>query len=234
MLRSDGRQPQAMRPVSITAGVNPYAEGSALCRFGRTEVLCTASLERGVPPFLEGGPSGWVTAEYAMLPRSTHTRTDRDHAQGGRAREISRLIGRSLRAAADLQALAGYTIKVDCDVLVADGGTRTAAISGGSVALALALGKLDQNLALPVAAISVGKLEGRILVDLCYQEDSEAEVDLNLVLTGDGRLVEVQATAERGLYTAAELMEMVQKGAAAARNIFAAQKAALAAGGVVA
>ena len=230
MLRTDGRQPEAMRPVSISAGVNPYAEGSALCRFGRTEVLCTASLERGVPAFLEGARSGWVTAEYAMLPRATHTRTDREHMSGGRAREISRLIGRSLRAAADLTALEGYTIKVDCDVLVADGGTRTAAISGGSVALALALDKLDQNLARPVAAISVGKSGGRIIVDLCYEEDSEAEVDLNLVLTSGGRLVEVQATAERGLYTAAELMEMVRKGTAAAQEIFAAQKSALAAG----
>lgn len=229
MLRSDGRQLEAMRPVSISSGVNPYAEGSALCKFGRTEVLCTASLERGVPPFLEGRQSGWVTAEYAMLPRATHTRTDREHVHGGRAREISRLIGRSLRAATDLTALEGYTIQVDCDVLVADGGTRTAAISGGAVALAVALDKLDQKPARPVAAISVGKFEGRILVDLCYEEDSEAEVDLNLVLTGEGRLVEVQATAERGLYTASELMEMVRKGTVAAQDIFAAQRSALAA-----
>ena len=231
MLRSDGRQLEAMRPVSISAGVNPYAEGSALCRFGRTEVLCTASLERGVPPFLEGRQSGWVTAEYAMLPRATHTRTDREHMHGGRAREISRLIGRSLRAATDLKALEGlHHPGVDCDVLVADGGTRTAAISGGSVALAVALDKLDQKPARSVAAISVGKFQRRILVDLCYEEDSEAEVDLNLVLTVGGRLVEVQATAEHGLYTASELMEMVQKGINAAQDIFAAQKSALSAG----
>ena len=231
MIRGDGRPLDSMRPVRITAGVSPYAEGSALCAFGRTEVLCAASLEEGVPPFLEGRGSGWVTAEYAMLPRATHTRTEREHMHGGRAQEISRLIGRSLRAAADLKALDNYTIRVDCDVLVADGGTRTAAISGGLVALAQALAKLGQKPACPVAAVSVGKLAGRILVDLSYEEDAAAEVDCNLVLTQDGRLVEVQATAEKGLFSPQDLGAMLQAGMAAAGGIFAAQRAALAAAG---
>ena len=227
MARSDGRSELAMRPVTIQAGVNPYAEGSALCRFGRTEVLATASLEEGVPPFLEGSGRGWVTAEYAMLPRSTHTRVSRDHRRGGRAQEISRLIGRSLRAAVDLADLEGYTIRVDCDVMVADGGTRTAAISGGFVALALALAGLEREPVMPVAAVSLGRVEGRLLVDLCYQEDSQAELDLNLVLAPGGRLVEVQATAERGHFSPGELARLVEMGQEAAGHIFAAQEAAL-------
>ena len=227
MLRSDGRKPLAMRPVAIQAGVNPYAEGSARCRFGRTEVLCTASLEEAVPSFLEGSGRGWVTAEYAMLPRSTHTRVPRDHRRGGRAQEISRLIGRSLRAAVDLAALDGHTIRVDCDVMVADGGTRTAAISGGYVALARALAGLGLEPAMPVAALSLGRVEGRLLVDLCYQEDSRAELDLNLVLAPGGRLVEVQATAERGHFSPGELGRLVEMGVEAAEQIFAAQRAAL-------
>ncbi len=227
MARSDGREELAMRPVEIRAGVNPYAEGSALCRFGRTEVLSTASLEEEVPPFLEGSDRGWVTAEYAMLPRSTHTRVPRDHRRGGRAQEISRLIGRSLRAAVDLAALAGHTIRVDCDVMVADGGTRTAAISGGYVALALALAGLGLEPVMPVAAVSLGRVGGRLLVDLCYQEDSRAELDLNLVLAPGERLVEVQATAERGHFSPGELARLVEMGHRAAREIFAAQQAAL-------
>lgn len=216
-----------MRPVSITAGVNPYAEGSALCRFGRTEVLCTASLERGVPPFLEGGPSGWVTAEYAMLPRSTHTRTDRDHAQGGRAREISRLIGRSLRQAVNMNEMGERTVRIDCDVLVADGGTRTAAISGGWVALAQALAQVRVATAQQVAALSLGRVDGRLVTDLCYEEDSNAELDLNLVLAPGGKIIEVQATGERGSFTSDELQQLLTMGEQAAQNIFAAQKAAL-------
>ncbi len=227
MRRSDGREALALRPVEIVAGVNPYAEGSALCRFGRTEVLCTASLEDKVPPFLEGSGRGWVTAEYAMLPRSTHTRVSRDHRRGGRAQEISRLIGRSLRAAVDLAALDGHTIRVDCDVMVADGGTRTAAISGGYVALALALAGLGLEPLMPVAAVSLGRVEGRLLVDLCYQEDSRAELDLNLVLAPGERLVEVQASAERGHFSPRELARLVEMGHQAAREIFAAQQAAL-------
>ncbi|KMY68922.1 ribonuclease PH [Desulfocarbo indianensis] len=227
MERAEGRRPEAMRPVRIKAKVNPYAEGSALCCFGRTEVLCTASLEEGTPRWLEGEERGWVTAEYAMLPRSTHTRTSRDHRTKGRAQEISRLIGRSLRAAVDLSALAGYTVKLDCDVMVADGGTRTAGITGGYVALALALAKLGLAPLFPVAAVSCGKVEGQVVLDLCYEEDSNAEVDLNLVLAPGGRLVEVQSTAEQGFFSAGELGRMVALGAEAAEGLFAAQAAAI-------
>lgn len=229
MVRADGRAPDQMRPVAIDCGVNPYAEGSALCRFGRTEVLCTASLEQGTPRWMatEGDSRGWVTAEYAMLPRSTHTRTGRESSRGGRAREISRLIGRSLRAAVDLGQLAGYTIRIDCDVMVADGGTRTASISGGWVALALALATLGLKPAGEMAAVSVGRVDGRLLTDLCYEEDSAAELDMNLVLAPGGRLVEVQATGERGTFTADELAELLAMGAKAAEHIFAAQRAGL-------
>lgn len=226
--RPDGRQAGAMRPVSIQPGVNPYAEGSALCCFGATQVLCTASLESGSPAWM--GPQarqGWVTAEYAMLPRATHTRTPREHRQGGRAQEISRLIGRSLRAAVDLAGLAGHTLRLDCDVLVADGGTRTAAISGAYVALALALGRLDLAPSHPVAGVSLGKVQDRLLVDLCYAEDSTAQVDLNLVLAPQGRLIEVQSTAERGHFSAGELASMLAMGQEAAEAIFAAQRQAL-------
>ena len=212
-----------MRPVTIQAGVNPYAEGSALCSFGRTQVLCTASLEQGVPPFLTDSGQGWVTAEYAMLPRSTHTRTRREANNKGRAQEISRLIGRSLRAAVDLKSLEGYTVRVDCDVMVADGGTRTASISGGFVALSLALSGINAQPQETIAAISLGKVGGDLLVDLAYDEDSAAEVDLNLVLTQGGDLVEVQGSAEKGLFNPAELSRMVELGQKAAQDIFQAQ-----------
>jgi ribonuclease PH len=227
MKRIDQRASQAMRPVTIEPNVNPYAEGSAMCSFGNTRVLCTASLEKGVPPFLEGANKGWVTAEYAMLPRATHSRTSRSHHKKGRAREISRLIGRSLRASVDLKRINGYTVNIDCDIMVADGGTRTASISGAYVALALALKSLGLEPDLQLAAISVGKVDGEILVDLCYEEDSRAQVDANLVLAPTGQLVEVQATAENGLYTAEELTTMISLGALAAKHIFAAQDAAL-------
>ncbi len=227
MDRAHGRAPQQMRPVEITAAVNPYAEGSALCRFGRTEVLCTASLEQTLPSWLEGAGQGWVTAEYAMLPRATHTRTSRDHRLGGRAREISRLIGRSLRAAVDLAALDGHTIRIDCDVLVADGGTRTAAISGAWVALALALEHLGLFPSRQVAALSAGRVDGCLVVDLDYDEDSRAEVDANLVLAPGGMLVELQATAEHGVFTPAEMAELMEMAAEAAVEVFAAQAAAL-------
>jgi ribonuclease PH len=213
--------------VTITAGAVPYAEGSALCAFGQTRVLCAASVEAGVPRWLEGRGRGWVTAEYAMLPRATHTRTSRDHRTGGRAREISRLIGRSLRAAVELGALAGYTVKVDCDVLVADGGTRTAAVTGGWVALAQALRRTGLAAPRPVAAVSCGRVGGELLLDLCYQEDSAAEVDLNLVCGAGGRLVEVQATGEEGLFSAEELAELTAMGLTAARELMALQAAAL-------
>jgi ribonuclease PH len=213
--------------VTITAGAVPYAEGSALCAFGQTRVLCAASVEAGVPRWLEGRGRGWVTAEYAMLPRATHTRTSRDHRTGGRAREISRLIGRSLRAAVELEALAGYTVKVDCDVLVADGGTRTAAVTGGWVALAQALRRTGLAAPRPVAAVSCGRVGGELLLDLCYQEDSAAEVDLNLVCGAGGRLVEVQATGEEGLFSAEELAELTAMGLTAAKELMALQAAAL-------
>ncbi len=225
--RPDGREPGQMRPVSIQTGVNPYAEGSALCSFGRTQVLCTATLEAEVPAFLAGSGQGWVTAEYAMLPRATHTRSDRQASRGGRAKEISRLIGRSLRACCDLKALEDHTVRLDCDVLVADGGTRTAAISGAYVALALALRHLGMEPIMPLAAVSVGKYQDQIIVDLCYQEDSQAQVDLNLVLAPGPRLIEVQATAERGTFTPQELDAMLKAGDRAAQEIFAAQRRAL-------
>ena len=227
MPRSDGREPQIMRPVKIEAGVNPYAEGSAMCSFGRTTVLCTASLEEGVPPFLSDSGQGWVTAEYAMLPRSTHTRTRREASKKGRAQEISRLIGRSLRAAVDMKNIEGYTIRVDCDVMVADGGTRTASISGGYVALALALDKIGVRPKETIAAISLGKVDGVLMADLAYDEDSAAEVDLNLVLTRNGELVEVQGSAEKGLFDPAELSRMVELGFAVSKDIFSAQDLAL-------
>jgi ribonuclease PH len=228
MARADGRQNGQMRPVTIQAGVNPYAEGSALCCFGATQVLCTASLEKGAPSWL--GPEagqGWVTAEYAMLPRATHTRTSRDHRTSGRAQEISRLIGRALRAAVDMKGLAGYTLRVDCDVLVADGGTRTAAISGGWVALALAMQGLGLQPVWPVAGLSLGKVADGLLVDLCYTEDSAAQVDLNLVLAPGARLIEVQATGERDFLSPTELQTMLDLGVKAAEQVFAAQQAAL-------
>ncbi len=216
-----------MRSLRLVTGVNPYAEGACLSAFGDTEVLCTASVERGVPGFLEGSGKGWVTAEYAMLPRATHTRTGRDHQKGGRAREISRLIGRSLRASVNLRVLDGYTIRVDCDVLVADGGTRTASITGGWVALAQAMRGLGRSPKLQIAAVSLGRVGGELYLDLAYHEDSVAEVDLNLVLAPGGRLVEVQGTGEDGLFTPAELADMVRAGTEAAEQIFTAQKNAL-------
>ena len=229
MPRPDGRRLTAMRPVSIEPHVNPYAEGSAVCSFGNTKVLCTASVEESVPRWLVGQGRGWVTAEYAMLPRSTHTRTSRDAGKGGRAREISRLIGRSLRGCVDLAGLDGYTVRIDCDVLVADGGTRTASISGGYVALALALAGLGKRPLHPLAAVSVGKREDELITDLNYEEDSSAQVDLNLVVSPGPKLVEVQATAEDGFYTPSELMAMVEMGCAACEEIFALQAKALAA-----
>ncbi len=215
-----------MRPLSLGTGVNPYAEGSCLASFGQTQVLCTASLEAKIPNWLEGSGKGWVTAEYAMLPRSTHTRTGREHREKGRAQEISRLIGRSLRMAVDLTALAGHTVRLDCDVLVADGGTRCASICGGWVALALALKTLGIGPPRQVAAISLGRVQGELRLDLCYAEDSAAELDLNLVLAPEG-LVEVQGTGEDGLFTPEELTNLVSAGMGAAQAIFAAQRAAL-------
>ena len=204
--RPSGRAADAMRDVTMEPGFSPYAEGSCLIRCGNTHVLCTATVEEKVPPFLRGQGQGWVTAEYGMLPRSTHTRTDREAARGkqsGRTQEIQRLIGRSLRAVTDLTALGERQIKIDCDVLQADGGTRTAAITGSWVALRLAIEKLlldgrltKMPLTSQVAAISCGIYDGTPVLDLDYAEDSAAETDANFVLTSDGGVVEVQMTAE--------------------------------------
>ncbi|HXC29778.1 MAG TPA: ribonuclease PH [Stellaceae bacterium] len=205
-MRPSGRAPDAMRAVSLETGFSKYAEGSCLAKFGDTHVLCTASVEERVPPFLRNTGKGWVTAEYGMLPRSTHTRTDREAARGkqsGRTQEIQRLIGRSLRAVTDLSALGERQIRIDCDVIQADGGTRTAGITGSYVALHRALSGLvsqGQLSALPlidsVAAISCGVSGGVAVLDLDYAEDSSAETDANFVLTGSGKIIEIQATAE--------------------------------------
>ena len=205
-MRPSGRTPHAMRAVSLETGFSKYAEGSCLARFGDTHVLCTATVEERVPPFLRNTGRGWVTAEYGMLPRSTHTRTDREAARGkqsGRTQEIQRLIGRSLRAVTDLAALGERQIRIDCDVIQADGGTRTAGITGSYVALHRALSGLVSQSVIPalpltdsVAAISCGVSGGIAVLDLDYAEDSSAETDANFVLTGSGKIIEIQATAE--------------------------------------
>src|SRR5829696_7222619 len=220
--RTDGRAHDELRPVQITPGFLSYAEGSVLIEMGNTRVICAASLEDRVPPFLRNSGQGWVTAEYAMLPRSTQTRTARETGRGGpsgRTHEIQRLIGRSLRAVADTTALAERTLTIDCDVLQADGGTRTAAITGAYVAFALAsrqllkIGKITRPLATDqVAAVSVGIVGNTPLLDLKYDEDSRAEVDMNIVCTGDGRFIELQGTAEREPFTRAQMDELVALG----------------------
>jgi ribonuclease PH len=205
--RNDGRAYNELRPVKITPGFLPYAEGSVLIEMGETRVVCSASVDERLPPFLRNSGQGWITAEYSMLPRATQQRTSRATGRGGpsgRTHEIQRLIGRSIRAAANMRLLGERTITLDCDVLQADGGTRTAAISGAYVAFALAVnrlleaGKIQRNIITnEVAAISVGVVENTPLLDLKYDEDSRAEVDMNVVCTGDGRFIEVQGTAER-------------------------------------
>src|SRR5579871_4248806 len=215
LFRPDHRPADALRPTRITPNFVATAEGSVLIESGNTRVLCNATVEQGVPSWLRNSGRGWVTAEYAMLPRATVTRTPRESERGkigGRTHEIQRLIGRSLRSVVDMKALGERTVILDCDVLQADGGTRTAAITGASVALALALDALikagtlkTSPLTQLVAATSVGIVEGAALLDLCYEEDSQAEVDMNVVMTADGGLVETQATAEKGSYTRAQL-----------------------------
>ncbi|MBM3296371.1 MAG: ribonuclease PH [Candidatus Aminicenantes bacterium] len=221
-MRSSGRAPDELRPVKITPDCLDFAEGSALIEVGRTRVLAAATLEDKVPPFLKNTGSGWVTAEYAMLPRSTEKRTQRERMQGGRSQEIQRLIGRALRSVTDLPLLGERQIIVDCDVLQADGGTRTASISAACIALALCLKRmLDLRLIgrMPlkhlVAAVSVGVVAGELLLDLDYQEDSSAELDMNIVQTDRGQLVEVQASAEKAPFsrkTLAGLMQLADKG----------------------
>ncbi|MBJ6765318.1 ribonuclease PH [Myxococcaceae bacterium JPH2] len=232
-MRSFNRGALDLRPVILTPGVNRYAEGSVQVEFGHTKVLVTCSVEDRVPPHLMGKGSGWVTAEYGMLPRSTHTRSNREAAKGkqaGRTMEIQRLIGRSLRAAVDLTTLGVRTLTLDCDVIQADGGTRTASITGAYVALSLALRALHKQGSLsklpkltPLAAVSVGVVNGEVRVDLDYEEDSSAEVDLNLVATEDGRIVEVQGTAEHKLFERKTLDAMLDGGMAAIKQLAAAQ-----------
>lgn len=224
-MRVDGRNFNQVRSIQILPGATRYAEGSVLIEFGNTRVLCNASVESNVPKWLQGSGSGWVTAEYSMLPRATHTRADRSRSfSGGRAQEISRLIGRSLRAGVNLKGLGDRLITVDCDVLQADGGTRTAAITGGFVALALALQRLvDEGLLnkLPllhyITAVSVGQLAENLLLDLCYEEDSAANADLNVVMADFGKIVEIQGTAEGQPFARQDLtamLDLAQEGCA--------------------
>jgi ribonuclease PH len=231
-MRPDGRRPDELRPLSITPDFLRDPEGSALIKAGHTWVVCTASVEEKVPPFLKDSGKGWVTAEYAMLPRSTNTRSGR--SPGGRGKEIERLIGRSLRAAIDLKALGPRTITVDCDVLQADGGTRTASITGGFVALAIACRRLvDKRLLAKtpilhnLAAVSVGIIEGEPRLDLPYVEDAAAEVDMNVVMTEGDRLVEIQGTAEHGTFDRKQLDALCDLAAVGVRQLVAAQKAAV-------
>ena len=236
--RKDGRATDQLRPLTLTPDFVRTAEGSVLISVEHTRVLCNATIENGVPGWLRNSGRGWVTAEYAMLPRSTVTRTARESERGkigGRTHEIQRLIGRSLRSVVDMQALGERTVILDCDVIQADGGTRTAAITGACVALALALNALVKAGTLAksplrqlVAATSVGIVEGTPLLDLCYEEDSQAEVDMNVVMTEDGGLVETQATAEKGSYSRVQLNELIDLAEAGIKEIFAAQRAVLA------
>ena len=218
-LREDGRKTDSLREIKITKDFNLYAEGSVLIEFGNTKVICTASVSDKVPPFMRGQGKGWLTAEYSMIPRATGERNQRESAKGklsGRTMEIQRLIGRALRTAVDLDKLGEKTITIDCDVIQADGGTRTTSISGGFIALALAVKKLMKERKLTVnpiisnvAAISVGIVRGTPMLDLMYTEDSSAEVDMNVVMNGKGEFVEVQGTGEEATYTRKELNELV-------------------------
>jgi ribonuclease PH len=240
--RIDGRQKDALRPLQIEVGFLVHAEGSAMIHLGNTKVLCAVSVEDRQPPFLRGTTRGWVTAEYSMLPRSTSTRTARESVTGrigGRTHEIQRLIGRSLRAVVDLDSLGERTFAIDCDVIQADGGTRTASITGAYVALVQAMNALIVDgtydslpIRSPVAATSVGIVEGQSLLDLCYEEDSHAEVDFNVVMTGEGEYVEVQGTAENGTFGRDKmngLLELAEKGV---NDSFEAQRKVLAEAGL--
>ncbi len=237
-MRPSGREPDQMRPVIFTPNFTKHAEGSVLAEFGDTRVLCTASVENRVPPWMRGAGHGWVTGEYGMLPRSTHSRSGREAArgkQGGRTMEIQRLIGRSLRAATDLDALGERTVTLDCDVLQADGGTRTAAISGAYVALLIAMQKLCKERKLKtnpvhgqIAAVSVGIYRGVPVLDLDYEEDSQAETDMNVVMNEAGRFVEVQGTAEGHAFTRDEFDTLLEMASAGVSEIIEAQNAAIA------
>lgn len=239
MQRVDGRTPDQLRPISFSRGWLDHAEGSVLVEFGKTRVLCAASFTPGVPRWLVGKGQGWVTSEYSMLPRSTHTRSDRESVKGklgGRTQEISRLIGRSLRAVVDMKGLGENTIVIDCDVLQADGGTRTAAITGAYVAIADAIswakkaGHLAENaqaLKGSVAAVSVGIIDGTPILDLCYTEDVTAETDMNVVCTGTGEFIEVQGTAEGSPFNRALLDDLLNLAVKGCADLTALQRAAL-------
>ena len=239
MSRRDGRRADQLRPITLTRDFIQHAEGSVLVEFGATRVICTASVEDKVPPFLRGQGQGWVTAEYGMLPRSTATRTPRETTRtGGRSQEIQRLVGRSLRAVVEMAKLGDRTFWVDCDVIQADGGTRTAAITGGFIALADALAKLVEVQLLPslplrdqVAAASVGVVAGTAVLDLDYPEDSSAEVDMNVVMTGSGEFVEIQGTAEQVPFGPDRLQEMLALVRRGIEQLVALQRRALAARG---
>ncbi len=234
-IRIDDRAIDQIRPTKITPNFSPYAEGSALIEVGNTKVICTATVEEKVPFFLRNKGTGWVTAEYAMLPRATHTRTNRETMRpSGRTQEIQRLIGRSLRAVVDMKLLGERQILIDCDVLQADGGTRCASITGACVALALAVksmlqqGKLKKNpIISEVAAVSVGVVENTALLDLCYAEDSTAEVDMNIVCTGSGKFIEIQGTAERAPFNREQMNEMLELAEKGINQLFTIQRYAL-------
>lgn len=238
MSRNDGRCTSDLRPITITRNFIKHAEGSVLIEFGDTRVICTASVEESVPPFLRGKGTGWVTAEYSMLPRATHTRSAREATkgkQGGRTLEIQRLIGRSLRAVVDMTQLGERSVHIDCDVIQADGGTRTASITGAYVALVDALTTLQRRgliAGIPiresVAAVSVGIVDGQVLLDLNYPEDSAAEVDMNFVMTSSYRFVEVQGTAEAEPFTVAQMDAMREQAMAGIKRLFVIQQEALA------
>ncbi|MCA9408655.1 MAG: ribonuclease PH [Candidatus Omnitrophica bacterium] len=235
MSREDGRKQDQLRAVKVITDYSKHAEGSCLIQFGDTHVLCTASVENQVPPFLLNSGTGWVTAEYGMLPRSTTTRMNREKTlKSGRTLEIQRLIGRSLRAVVDTKKLGERTVKIDCDVIQADGGTRTASITGGFIALALALKKLKEQdiissncLTDYVAAISVGKYQDKLILDLNYQEDSNAEMDMNVVMVGKGDFVEVQGTAEGEPFSREEMNKLLDLGKQGIEELFEEQKKAL-------
>ena len=234
MKRTDGRAANQLRPLRIELGAQEFAEGSVLIETGKTRVLCAVSIEERVPGFLRGSGQGWITAEYSMLPRSTTTRTPRESREGGRVREIQRLIGRSLRAAVDLRRLGERTLTVDCDVLQADGGTRTAAITGAYVALRQALDGLVRREAVPelplrsaVAAVSVGIVDGGVLLDLCYEEDARADADFNVVMTDRAEFVEVQGAAEGQTFSKATLDEVLRLAEQGVGDLLQAQRQAI-------
>ncbi len=240
--RIDGRHNDSLRPLSIQVGYLDFAEGSALIKLGNTTVLCAVTVEDRQPPFLRGTTKGWVTAEYSMLPRATSQRTPRESVAGrigGRTHEIQRLIGRSLRAVVDLKSLGERTFTIDCDVLQADGGTRTASITGAYVAMVQAMRKLVEDgtycalpMKIPVAATSVGIVDGVPMLDLAYEEDSRADVDFNVVMTGEGKYVETQGTAEHGAFTREEMNQLLELAEKGIRDSFVAQREALAAAGL--